>query len=96
MLILIIEDELSKLDEIRNHILNKYAEYHPKIDTAGNLCDAKRKILSNNYDVVIFDIFLPFNDSSKEPTDISDEILSDFNYSANYKSESIAITKLNI
>ena len=96
MLILIIEDELSKLDEIRNHILNKYAEYHPKIDTAGNLCDAKRKILLNNYDVVIFDIFLPFNDSSKEPTDISDEILSDFNYSANYKSESIAITKLNI
>lgn len=43
MLILIIEDELSKLDEIRNHILNKYAEYHPKIDTAGNLCDAKKK-----------------------------------------------------
>lgn len=96
MIILIIEDDLSKLNKIRDHILNTYAEYHPKIDTSENLRDAKRKILSKNYDVVIFDIFLPLKDSSKEAIDISDEILSDFNFSANYNSESIAITKLNI
>ena len=96
MIILIIEDNLSKLNKIRDHILNTYAEYHPKIDTSENLRDAKRKILSKNYDVVIFDIFLPLKDSSKEAIDISDEILSDFNFSANYNSESIAITKLNI
>ena len=96
MIILIIEDEASKLNEIRDYILSKYSEYNPQIDTSENLSDARRKIWLNNYDVVIFDIFLPLNNLSKDVVNISDDILSEFNLSKNYQSESIAITKLDI
>lgn len=96
MIILIIEDETSKLNEIRDYILSRYSEYNPQIDTSENLLDARRKILLNSYDVVIFDIFLPLDDLSKDAVNISDDILSEFNFSKNYQSESIAITKLDI
>ncbi|WP_233118901.1 hypothetical protein [Aggregatibacter actinomycetemcomitans] len=96
MIILIIEDDQSKLNEINDYILNKYEKYSPKIDVSGNLSDARRKILANSYDIVIFDIFLPLDNSFKEAVDISNDILSEFNFSKNYQSESIAITKFNI
>lgn len=96
MIILIIEDEASKLNEIRDYILSRYSEYNPQIDTSENLLDARRKILLNSYDVVIFDIFLPLDNLSKDVVNISDDILSEFNFSKNYQSESIAITKLDI
>lgn len=96
MKILIIEDDVEKLDEIENHIREKYAENNPKITKSLNLSEACKEIRINSYDLIIFDIYLPDNANSTEIIDVSDTILCAFNESINYQSESIAITKLDI
>ena len=64
MKILIIEDDVEKLDEIENHIREKYAENNPKITKSLNLSEACKEIRINSYDLIIFDIYLPDNANS--------------------------------
>jgi len=87
---LLIEDSADKIAAISNFIASKDAQ--AKVDKANNLADARIKILTKKYDLIIFDIFLPPSFGQKEQ-DISSEIISDFAQSKNYHSESIAITQ---
>ena len=87
---LLIEDLQAKADQIILYIdsVDKTAQ----IDSVDNLRDARHRLLTNTYDLVIFDIYLPLVNGQPEQ-DVSDEILAEFARSKNYHSEAIAITR---
>jgi len=96
MNILLIEDEVVKKDSLTAIINSVHTNDEKKIDYVRSLSSARRKILSEKFDLIIFDIFLPLKDGDEDSADVSEEILSDFNHSINYQTESIAITKYEI
>lgn len=87
---LLIEDDDDKRQSIVDYLILKDAQCI--LDNADNLADARRLLLTKNYDLVIFDIYLPLT-KGKEEVDISSEIVSEFAQSRNYLSEAITITK---
>jgi len=96
MNILLIEDEVSKRDSL-TQIINSVSTNDQKIiENAISLTSARRKLLSQRFDLIIFDIFLPYKDNDKESIDVSEDILGEFNHSDNYQSEAIAITKYEL
>lgn len=96
MNILLIEDEKNKRENLANIINSVTTNDEKKIEYAKSLSSARRRILSEKFDLIIFDIFLPQKDDDNNSHDISEEILSDFNDSINYQTESIAITKYEL
>ncbi|WP_083492645.1 response regulator [Cupriavidus sp. HPC(L)] len=88
---LVIEDDVEKLAAIREAIRSE--DSFPSIETADNLVDARRLLLTKAYDLVVFDVYLPPRPGSKEEQDISEDLLIDFAKSKNYHSVSIAITR---
>lgn len=87
---LLIEDDLNKIQKISDFISQKDSE--SRITTSDHLSDARRKILTHEFDLIIFDIFLPLTTEGSEQ-DVSVEIIGDFSTSRNYHAEAIAITK---
>ncbi len=87
---LLIEDDKNKFQKISDFIHLKDSE--SRITTSNHLSDARRKILTNEFDLIIFDIFLPLTPEGSEE-DVSTEIIGDFSKSRNYHAEAIAITK---
>lgn len=87
---LLIEDDLNKVQKISDFISQKDSE--SRIIISDHLADARRKILTHEFDLIIFDIFLPLTTEGSEQ-DVSVEIIGDFSTSRNYHAEAIAITK---
>lgn len=87
---LLIEDSKEKANAIIAY-LNSLDDA-AKIDHEDNLADARVKMLTSEYDLIIFDIYLPLTRGQDEQ-DVSDEILADFSKSRNYHSEAISLTK---
>jgi CheY-like chemotaxis protein len=87
---LLIEDGKEKANSIIGYL--KSLDDAAKIDHVDNLADARIRILTSDYDLVIFDIYLPLTRGQNEQ-DVSDEILADFAKSRNYHSEAISLTK---
>lgn len=87
---LLIEDDLNKVKKISEFISQKDPE--SRITTSDHLSDARRKILTQEFDLIVFDIFLPLATGGKEQ-DVSAEIIGEFSKSRNYHAEAIAITK---
>lgn len=87
---LLIEDDGNKVQKISEFISLKDSE--SRITTSNHLSDARRKILTHEFDLIIFDIFLPLAPEGSEE-DVSTEIIGDFSTSRNYHAEAIAITK---
>lgn len=96
MNILLIEDEEAKRNSLTDIINDVHTNDGKKISYVKSLAGARRKILSEKFDLIIFDIFLPLKDGDELSVDVAEEILSDFNHSLNYQTESIAITKYGI
>ena len=88
---LLIEDNKSKANDISNHL--NFLDEAAKICLTDNLADARREIILNEYDLIIFDIYLPLNSGQADEHDVSNDILADFSRSRNYHSEAIALTK---
>lgn len=87
---LLIEDDQHKISQITSFISTKDPESKVKIVSC--LSDARREIFTSNFDLIIFDIFLPLNTEESEQ-DVSAEVVGDFSTSKNYHAEAIAITK---
>ena len=87
---LLIEDDPNKVQKISEFISRKDSE--ARITASDHLSDARRKILTHEYDLIVFDIFLPLTTGGGEQ-DVSAEIIGDFSKSRNYHAEAIAITK---
>jgi len=86
---LIIEDREDKRDAVKAEIflLDKDAVF----DTPDNLDDARVRILTKAYDLIVFDIFLPVRKGEVEQ-DLSEDLIRVFAQSKNYHCESIALT----
>lgn len=87
---LLIEDDKNKIKQISEFIAIQDTE--SKITTSTCLSEARREILVSNFDLIIFDIFLPLSSDGGEQ-DVSADIIGDFSKSKNYHAEAIAITK---
>ena len=87
---LLIEDDPNKVQKISDFISQKDSE--SRIIISDHLADARRKILTHEFDLIIFDIFLPLTTEGSEQ-DASVEIIGEFSTSRNYHAEAIDITK---
>lgn len=87
---LLIEDGEEKAAAITQYL--RSLDDSADIAHVATLADARRKLFVFEYDLVIFDIFLPLVDGEAEQ-DIADEILADFAKSKNYHSEAISLTR---
>jgi nucleoside phosphorylase len=97
MHILLIEDQANKIALIKETISIYIANNQYELTQATSLDQARRSILSQSFDLIIFDIYLPLtSDESSETTDISLEIIEEFSKSKNYQTETIAITHYDI
>lgn len=87
---LLIEDDEKKAAAIMLYL--RHLDDSADIARVATLADARTKLYIVEYDLVIFDIFLPLVDGEAEQ-DIADEILADFAKSKNYHSEAISLTR---
>ncbi|MCV0437436.1 MAG: hypothetical protein K5880_02305 [Hydrogenophaga sp.] len=87
---LLIEDLDAKADEISAYL--RSIDDAAQIDRVDNLGEARHRLLVNEYELIIFDIYLPLTKGESEQ-DVSSEILADFARSRNYHAEAIAVTK---
>lgn len=90
---LLIEDNVEKAESIKAHLLS--IDDVADITHVDNLADARSKLLVIDYDLIIFDIYLPLINGQDEQVDVSDEILADFAKSKNYHSETISLTRFS-
>ncbi|WP_425254580.1 hypothetical protein ACPJXG_13720 [Janthinobacterium sp. NFX145] len=86
---LIIEDR----EEKRQAVEAELRELDPtaSIVHTDNLDDARIKILTMSFDLIIFDLYLPLR-KGEEEQDISEDLINVFAQSKNYHCESIALT----
>lgn len=89
MKFLLIEDNYEKRQEVESEI--NIADSTAEITIADNLEDARALILSKEFDLIVFDIYLPIRKGEQEQ-DISDDLIRNFSRSKNYNRESIALT----
>lgn len=87
---LLIEDDKQKTSAITKHI--QTIDPDANIELTDNLADARRQILVETYDLIIFDLYIPLNQGQQEQ-DISTDIIAEFARSKNCYAEAIAITK---
>ena len=96
MHILLIEDNIEKSKDIQNYLEETVGSYDCNITLSDNLVDANRKIHSSSFDLIIFDMYLPFHQGSTETQDISTVIIDEYSQSQlNYQAETILITTYN-
>lgn len=88
---LLIEDDQNKSREIFEYI--ESIDAAALVDGVDNLSDARHKILTKSYDLIVFDIYLPLISGQTDEQDVSADIVAEFAKSKNYYSEAIAITK---
>lgn len=92
MKILLIEDNEDKIEKITSFITS-LGEAKTDLSTKKDLRSACKELLTNRYDLIIFDIFLPRNEMSiDDATDCSDDLIYHFSDSINYNSETLAIS----
>lgn len=92
MKILLIEDSKEKTKKIREFILTSGLDSVDIVEE-NNLRTACKELLTNKFDLIIFDIFLPKNEANLEYTeDCSDDLIYSFSESKNYKTETLAIS----
>ncbi|MBA6354904.1 MULTISPECIES: hypothetical protein [unclassified Colwellia] len=97
MRILLIEDQNDKIVSIKQCISDTLTENKYELIPADCLADARRLIIAELFDLIIFDIYLPLNDAKDSPvTDISSDIIREFSKSKNYQTEAIAITGYDV
>lgn len=98
MNILIIEDNKAKRENIEKVIFSELKDksIHPQMFHADNLSQAVRHLCSAQFDLVIFDMYLPENDHSQHERDCSKELITEFSVSKNYQTEAIALTQFVI
>lgn len=98
MNILIIEDNKSKLEEIKKVIIDELSNTSnkPVFYYADNLCLARRELYNKVFDLIIFDMYLPLSDTESTESDCSDELITEFASSKNYQTEAIALTQFEI
>jgi len=87
---LLIEDDADKSDAIERFIRTK--DSNAEITISNILSDARRLILTREFDLLIFDVFLP-DQKGQEPRDISVDIISEYTSSRNALRECITITR---
>lgn len=88
MKVLLIEDNDSKIADITSFLGNRK---DIEVVVKKNLLDSVAE-LKIKYDLIIFDIFLPFRDGEPEH-DCSEDIVSQFSSSPNVYTEALALTK---
>ncbi|MBE4036101.1 response regulator transcription factor [Vibrio parahaemolyticus] len=98
MKILIIEDNPSKKESIEDVISTSLQNLanHYVIDWAEDLTSARRYLYTDQFDLVIFDMYLPDIKGRGQERDCSLELISDFSNSKNYQSEAIALTQFEV
>ena len=97
MHILLIEDQENKITLIKELISDYINNDQYTIIQAKCLEQARRKIISDSFDLIIFDIYLPLEgESGSQAVDVSSDIINEFSQSKNYQTEAIAITKYDI
>jgi len=97
MKILLIEDDKEKCKIISNVIRTSISHESFDIVGAESLTSARREILKNKFDLIIFDLYLPNSDSdTNDPLDISEVLIEEFRHGSSYNSEAIAITKYDL
>ena len=89
MKFLLIEDNEEKNISVQSEI--RATDPNAEIIVADNLDDARISILSDEFDLIIFDLYLPIRNGEQEQ-DISDDLIRAFSKSKNYNCESIALT----
>ncbi|MGQ7298834.1 phosphorylase family protein [Marinobacter nauticus] len=94
--ILLIEDDVSKVESISNRLNSiEFIDSGLLLDHADNLREARRLLLTKKYDLIIFDIYLPLDKGGLEQ-DFSKEIVIEFSNSLNAQTEAITITRVRI
>lgn len=97
MNILLIEDSEEKIGAVGECLACHIDEDQLELVIAKNLSDARRNILENHFDLIIFDIFLPIMASNPEEVeDVSGDLILEFSKSKNYQTETIAITQYKL
>lgn len=98
MKILLIEDLVSKRERIKASIVEILGDhYNDQVITfADDSTKAIREIYTNQFDLVIFDMFLPDVIGVGHERDCSQELIDAFSKSKNYQSESIALTQYDL
>ncbi|WP_155487276.1 hypothetical protein [Vibrio alginolyticus] len=98
MKILLIEDNCDKeaaISIIINERLQDLAN-SSSITVATDLATARRNLISTQYDLVIFDMYLPDICGLGNERDCSQELIVEFSKSKNYKSEAITLTQFDV
>lgn len=95
MKVLLIEDLPEKIAKIESVISEKLSDIDHQVIVANDLNSARRHIIANIFDLIVFDFFLPLNNQEKNIVDVSEELLLEFAASRNYKTEAIVITHLD-
>lgn len=98
MKILLIEDVESKKNAIKNVIVNILEDdFKEQIITyAEDSTKAIRELYTNQFDLVIFDMFLPEVKGNEKEVDCSQNLIDAFSKSKNYQAESIALTQYEL
>lgn len=98
MKILLIEDNGSKKTNISDEIsrISKNFLNTPVLYYAKDLCEARRHLLSDIYDLIIFDMYLPDRYGLDQERDCSEELITEFSKSKNYNTEAITLTQFDI
>ncbi|MCS0003193.1 hypothetical protein NB620_23295 [Vibrio alginolyticus] len=98
MKILIIEDTPNKKTAIEEVIgaLFKGTANHYGVTWAEDLNSAQRFLYTDQFDLVIFDMYLPDTKNIGLERDCSSELITVFSQSKNYNSEAIALTQFEI
>jgi len=95
--VLLIEDQAEKIDCIKRCIEEEIGSSQVSIISAKYLNDARRNIIAESFDLIVFDIYLPISCHEEgNDIDVSVEIIQEFTKSKNYRTEAIAITKYDV
>ncbi|HEY9017740.1 hypothetical protein [Thiomicrospira sp.] len=92
MEILLIEDSIDKIDNIKQVIEKTKELVTFNFTICSDLNCAKRHLYSTQFDLIIFDFYLPISEQNATLADVSLELIEDFSKSKNYDTKSLAIT----
>lgn len=95
MKILLIEDNDKKRSAIEKAIIDIMGESFTEqtLTLAKDCAQAIRELYTNQFDLIIFDMFLPDVFGNGTERDCSQELIKTFSGSKNYQTESIALTQ---
>lgn len=96
MKVLFIEDDENKISSIKSFLDSvDYIEGGVDLRHVDNLPDARRCILTQIYDLIIFDVYLPIY-QGELAQNVSNDIVTEFMESQNSQAEAIAITRYSL